>query len=307
MEFVRRGYEFTLSQGIARIGWIDCYPGATNNMEGCATGDLTALAIRLTDAGMGDYWDDVDAIARNQLVEAQFADPVELRRVAEASGTSKDPKAFRPGEADFDDVIARSLGIFVGLFTPVSCALPWSMLCCTGNGTQGLYYAWESIVREDGDRAQVNLLLNRAARLLDVDSWLPFEGKVVLRNKAARRIAVRIPHWVDRRALQADVNGRPFPLDWTGNYLVFAGLAPRDAITLAFPVPVSTERYTVNANTDREVMYTCTFRGSTCVDISPRDGAPASYHFYRRDQMKGARAPMKTVERFVAERVVRDW
>ena len=307
MEFVRRGYEFTLGQGIARIGWINCYPGATNNMEGCATGDLVALAIRLTDAGMGDYWDDVDAIARNQLVEAQLVDAEALRRVAAAATAEKDPASFRPSEASFERVIESSLGIYAGLFQPAGASLPWSMLCCTGNGTQGLYYAWEGIVREDGDRAQVNLLLNRAARLLDVDSWLPYEGKVEVRNKAALRIAVRIPRWVDRRALRVAVKGRPVPAEWVGNYIVFAGLEPGEIIALTFPVPTTIDRYTVNANTEREQLYTCTFRGSTCVAISPRDESPTSYPFYQRDHLRSEKAPMKTVERFVAERVVREW
>ncbi|MBI2440577.1 MAG: hypothetical protein HYV35_04315, partial [Lentisphaerae bacterium] len=61
IEFVRRAYEFTLSQGIPRMGWINCYPGALNQMEGCALGDLIGLGVRLSDAGAGDYWDDVDA------------------------------------------------------------------------------------------------------------------------------------------------------------------------------------------------------------------------------------------------------
>jgi hypothetical protein len=307
LEFVRRGYEFTLGQGIARTGWINCYPGATNTMEGCATGDLVALAIRLTDAGLGDYWDDVDAIVRNQLVEAQLVDAGVLRRIASAAAADRDPASFRPGEASFERVIDSSLGIFAGLFQPAGAPLPWSMLCCTGNGTQGLYYAWEAIVREDGDHAQVNLLLNRSARLLDVDSWLPFEGRVEVRTKGARRIALRIPHWVDRRALRAELTSRSVTPDWVGNHVVFGGLEPGDVISLAFPVPTTTVRSTINANTDQEMLYTCTFRGSTCVSISPRDDAPTSYPFYRRDNLLAEKAPMKTVERFVAERLVREW
>jgi hypothetical protein len=41
--------------------------------------------------------------------------------------------------------------------------------------------------------------------------------------------------------------------------------------------------------------YARTFRGSTCVEVS------------RRDHLHGDRAPMKSIERFVPERVVRDW
>ena len=124
-------------------------------------------------------------------------------------------------------------------------------------------------MREDGDTAQVTLLMNRAAALLDVDSWLPYEGRVVVHNKGARRIAVRIPRWVDRRSLRADVQGRPVPLNWVGSFLVFDGLKPGNAVDLRFPVPLSTAQYTINANSLAEKVYTCTFRGSTCVEVEP--------------------------------------
>jgi hypothetical protein len=52
-------------------------------------------------------------------------------------------------------------------------------------------------VEGNKDEAKVNLLLKRASKLFDVNSHLPYEGKVVIRNKWARRIYVCIPSWVD--------------------------------------------------------------------------------------------------------------
>ncbi len=43
--------------------------------ETCALADLIELAITLTEAGIGDYWDDVERYARNQLLEQQIRDP----------------------------------------------------------------------------------------------------------------------------------------------------------------------------------------------------------------------------------------
>ena len=55
-----------------------------------------------------------------------------------------------------------------------------------------------------------------------------------------------------------------------------------------------------------ETVYTCTFRGNTLVDISPREDAADSYPLYRRDHLKQAGpAPMKTVTRFAAQPMVR--
>jgi hypothetical protein len=307
-EFVRRSYEYSLTQGIARIGWINCYPGALNTVEGCALGDLVGLGIRLSDYGLGDYWDDVDAVVRNQLAEQQLVRPDLLERV---SANCREPDSCeanpQPGFVCYEDTIARSLGTYSGTALPTSIPKPWVMHCCTGNATQGLYAAWEGAVREAGERVVVNLLLNRASRLLDVDSCLPYAGKVVLGIKAARRVALRVPHWVDPRALRAEINGAAAAQEWIGRYLTFENLAPGDTITVTFPVRETETRYTVNAHSPAEQEYTCVFRGSTLVDISPRDESPTSYPLYLRDAMRCGTAPMKTIERFVADRVVRAW
>ena len=48
-------------------------------------GDMVALGIRLSDYGVGDYSDDVDAVVRNHLCEQQVLSEELLRRVAAAS------------------------------------------------------------------------------------------------------------------------------------------------------------------------------------------------------------------------------
>jgi DUF1680 family protein len=181
------------------------------------------------------------------------------------------------------------------------------MTCCTGNGTQGLYYAWEGAVRTSGETAQVNLLLNRATKLLDVDSYLPYEGKVAIRNKSARRVAVRIPSWISRHQIRAEIAGQARTLAWTGNYLVFDNLQRGDLVTITFPIKETTARYTVCARTPAEQAYACTFRGSTLVDISPRDQSPTSYPLYQREPLRKDKAPMKTAERFVASKTISHW
>ena len=126
IEFVRRAYEFTLSQGIPRMGWINCYPAALNHMEGCALGDLVGLGVRLSDAGVGDYWDDVDAVVRNHLVEQQLTRPDLLERVVAQFRDQPDTAGQdkTPGKFCFDNVIARSLGTFGGTSLPVSIPKP---------------------------------------------------------------------------------------------------------------------------------------------------------------------------------------
>ena len=309
LEFVRRAYEFTLSQGIPRMGWINCFPGASNMMEGCALGDLVGLGIRLSDAGLGDYWDDVDAVVRNQLAEQQLTDSSALERIVAQFGDRPNPAGpdRKPGELCFDSIIPRSLGTFAGLALP-NMAVPWVMHCCTGNATQGLYYAWEGALREDGDRATVNLLINRAGRLVDVDSHLPYEGRVRIRNHGARRVAVRVPAWAPRREVRLRVGEAERHPDWVGQYLIVQDVNPGDVVELTWPVRETTSRYTVNARSPAETVYTCTFRGSTLVDIAPRDTDATHLWLYRRDALRGAdKAPTRRIRRFLPGALVRGW
>jgi len=307
LEFVRRSYELTLSMGIPRMGFVNCWPARHATVEGCALGDLVALGVRLSDAGVGDYWDDVDAVVRNQLVEGQLTRADVLAQISEASAPVAEHQAF-PKQESTENVIARSLGNFAGMSTPTDIPQPWVMQCCTGNGTQGLYYAWEAIVRGAADSAQVNLLLNRASPWLDIDSHLPYEGKVVIRNKTVRRVAVRIPGWVRRGELSSHVNEAPRPGTWVGNYLTISDLDPGDRIVLQFPVPEMQASYTIAAHIPgQEKMHTVRFRGSTVVDVSPHDKSPTTYPLYQRQHLSAPSAPVKRSTRFVAEKTVVGW
>ena len=308
LEFARRAYEYSWTLGIPRIGWVNCHPATSNLCEGCALGDMVAMGIRLSDAGMGDFWDDVDAVTRNHLVEQQLTDAAQLEKISAAAPECDiEKEAPHKGQTDTRDVIHRSLGNFAGSSAPDSIPRPWVMQCCTGNGTQGLYYAWEGIVRESGESAQVNLLLNRAASGLDVDSYLPHQGKVVIHNKKMARVSVRIPSWVRRKEIRSRISGKEGRGSWVGNYLLFDGLRPGDRLELEFPVPRTTTRYTANSKTEMEQTYTCVFRGSTLVDISPRDDDPTSYALYLRDHLKTDNVALKKITRFVPDRTIQRW
>jgi hypothetical protein len=179
------------------------------------------------------------------------------------------------------------------------------MQCCTGNATSGIYYAWEAITRCERDHAQVNLFLNRAAPWLDIDSHLPYEGRVVIRNKTARRASVRIPPWVSRSRLECLLNGAAIRPGWVARYAVFDDLKPGDVMELKFPVTEKTVIRTAHSGKPGKTVYTIRTRANTVLDISPRDESPLSYPFYLRDHVKGDKAPMKTVKRFVGSIIPR--
>jgi hypothetical protein len=314
-EFVRESYEYYRNFGIARLGLFG---------EGCTTGDMVFLAVKLSDVGAGDYWEDTDQYVRNHLVELQLTDLGLLRKVIAQMPKHQrgltDMSAGKPFTEDNDSTDAadeRSIGAFLSDSTHPT-LIPQSNLlytiCCTGNCNPALYAAWDATVRGQGDAAQINLLLNRVSAWLDIDSYLPYEGKVVVRNKTAKQLSVRIPRWADKKAVQVAVDGKRPALFWVGQYLLLTDLRPKAEITITFAVVESAETLTLmwkqneywkectepahDWSNPNPTVFTCTFRGNTLVDISPRDqgrGLP----LYLRDNLKATRAPMKKVDRYI--------
>lgn len=295
--FVREGYEYARAKGVARVG---CFG------EGCSTADMIALAIRLSDAGAGDYWDDVSHYVRNHFVELQFSRPDDLEALSEAA-VHLDPKVAEarnagdfpvPGLKSTDNAIARGLGTFSGDGGIPTQAVSDTLICCTGNCTNAIYYAWEGILRTSGSLVQVNLLLNRASAALDIESSLPYRGKVVLRNKTARTIALRIPGCVDRKKLRVRVNEGDAAPSWAGNYLILSGLQRRDVVTAEFPLPEETVTFTLAGEKPKQ--YTCSFKGDTCIGISGPSEDPVGYPLYKRARFKSQEVASKNVARFVS-------
>lgn len=312
--FVRDSYEYMRCYGIARIGLFG---------EGCTVGDMTKLAIGMSRAGIGDYWEDVDQYVRNHLVELQMTDRQALLEAVESmpagrgmNDTVQGP--FLPEQDSTENTIDRNIGVFFSDAAHPALIPEHNLLytiCCTGNCVPALYAAWEAIVTEDHGHAQVNLLLNRASPWLDVDSYLPFEGKVVVRNTSARVISIRLPRWVDKAAVQVDAPEHALPSSWLGRYLVLPETHRGDVITVTFPMVETTETYTLkwrqsefwkestdpgpNWQADESPLkYVFHLRGNTVVDIEPRPEG-RGFPLYRREHLKTSTAPMKTVERFV--------
>ena len=332
IRFVQQFYEYARGFGIARMGYfpailrsleapagqkeLGIYLAADGSApqcsEGCATADMIWLAATLSKAGIGDYWDDVDQYVRNDLVEHQI-----LRRdLIEAMVAAGPTHEIDPRMETTERVIERNMGGFLGGGDP-TWIYGWWTMCCNANAAYALYVAWDSIISCEHSVAQVNLLLNRASPWLDVDSYLPYEGKAVLRNKTASAVYVRVPQWVDKTAVRCQVNEQPISPHWVGNKLAVTGVAAKDIITLEFPMVETTETYTLPSYPDP---YTLSMKGNTLVDISPRTERPihvkhgsddgaifeigTGYPIYLRDHYKGDKAPMVETTRYVSSSIV---
>lgn len=324
MEFVREVYEQQKNYGLANIGMYG---------ESCSLGDMMQLAARLSLNGVGDYWDDLERYIRNSMAEIQVTDTAKLQ--ATLDQRSSRPASQTDSTAPYGtttDTVDRMLGIcFGGLTYPThiqASEMEW-IACCPGNLPNGMYYAWQSIVTENNGIVSVNLPLNRASEWLDVDSYIPYEGKVVLRNKKAEEVSFRIPNYANRANVKVLKNGKEISFNRIGAYIHINGLQSSDEITVTFPLVQWTETCTLRWREDdtrKEATnpgitqdgnpwealnpsdwFTFTFIGNTVIDIEPSvdritDNDTGVYKLYERDYMiNAATTPMKTVERFIPD------
>ena len=350
IKFVDRCYKFGKASGDDLTGYFpEVRPGSGRYLERrlcetCEVADMIGLAIKLTQAGAGDYWPDVERWVRNQFVENQMTaeklhmlrknltegkkQPIapqkidwmrkmldnvnrqkalaEVTEVQVDTGTTcilQRPMKKEVGK-DNDTVpywmsldIERAIGCFSGWAFPNDWGAMSMHGCCTGNASRTIYWIWDSILTKEDDLVRVNLLMNRASTWLDVDSYLPYEGRVVLKIKAAKKVAVRIPQWTDPEQVTCTVGGRECKYSWSGNYIVVDGLAHGDTVDIRFPMTTETVFRIIAADTT----YTLTVKGYTVLDIEPKGRICP---LYCRDAYKADVAPIKKVSCFISAKTI---
>lgn len=323
LEFVRDGYEYVRGFGMSSIGLFG---------ETCTVGEMTALAVLLSRAGVGDYWDDVDRYVRNQLAEVQLTDD-NIGYFADyiaGLGSADGLSAYTSlcfSEGTTKQVLDRVYGTFLTDSThPTHITSMMGVICCTGNAMQGLYYAWEGIVTQDNGVVSVNLPLNRSSAWVDVDSYLPYEGKLVLHIKDAEAVCVRIPNYADLSKVLVNAGTEGF--SFFGRVLLLDGVAPGDTVEITFPLGTWTEtHYCMWRNEDLwhkegtnpgkstqwrnqdPALYQILFKANTVIRITPLNQAAqaSGYALYqgRESILTTETTPMKTMTRYIPDRTLR--
>ena len=109
---------------------------------------------------------------------------------------------------------------------------------------------------------------------------------------------MRLPSWIDAAQVTCYVDSKVVSPQRVGSYIRFDGLAGGEELRLEFPVPETTERYTIC-----DTLYTVKFRGSTVIDITPRESEDEAvenrYLFFQRERLKTGDTPLREVKRFV--------
>jgi hypothetical protein len=297
LQFVNGGYQYAKTQGSGLVGFFPEL--AINNRyfacESCEVADMIGIGVKLSRAGVGDYWDDIDRWMRNQFAEQQLTNGDWIPQLA--ATMPKKPVAWNETA---DRLVARNIGTFAGWASGNEWAIQIGIQqCCLGNSARALYYVWESMLEREGEDLRVNLLLNRASQWADVYSYVPYEGRVDLKiKKPCQKVLVRAPEWIDggSREVTAKVNGTSRNLRWNGRYMDVGHAVPGDKFTVAFPIAERTVKETIG-----DVPYTLTIKGSTVTSIDPPGKFGALYNraYYREPE-----TPWRKVNRFVPDETI---
>jgi len=295
--FAKKGYEFALASGSPTVGFFPEYikegpnPRPFVPNETCCTVDMIMLAINLTKLGQGDYWDDVDRYMRNQFIETQMRDGNWIIQTASKHGNQ--PVGI--GE-DGDQIAERVVGSFSGWASAndyqASENEPFISACCTGNAARAIFYVWDNMIEYDAaGRLKLHLLLNRASPWADIDSYIPYEGRVDIKMKMAAGLEVRIPEWVKAEEVVCSVDGTSTQLSFQGRYAIIDRIQNGSLVTFTFPISERTVEEIIG-----EVPYTLIIKGNDVVSIDP----PGRFHpFYQRAHYRGDEVHWVTHNRFV--------
>lgn len=271
VRWAQRVYEFTAAQG-SGFGWLSDGIGFPSDYfwgqfcETCALSDYLELGILLSEAGVGDYWDQVERCARNQLLANQY-------HVVES---------FLPPTTD-PGVRAAARGTFACAARPND-LLGWDEGlegCCIGSGLHALYLVWKHAISESGDTVTVNLPMSRTTESLEVISDEPYIGRLRLLIRRPCSVDLRLPSHVAPATVCILANGRLQSEAVRGARCCLQHLKAGDDIVVTYPVDERDE-HAMLAGHDYDVHW----KGNTVVGIDPAGAHCPTYQHadYRANQ-----------------------
>lgn len=293
--FTKSSYEWARATGSPQVGffpeYIDDWPDDRPyiDCETCCTADMIQIAMALSEAQQGDYWDDVDRYLRNQFIEMQLLDGKWIDQMV----ATLPPTPLEANE-DGERVSERLVGSFASWASAndwYTEGQPGTTFCCIGNGGRVLYYVWENMIGFTNGTLAVHLLLNRASTWADMDSYVPYVGRVDIRMKIPCNLEVRIPEWVKPDEVLGFVNDETRQLAFRGRYALIGSVEARDLVTVTFPIFERSVETTIG-----NAPYTLVIKGNEVVSIDP----PGKYYpLYQRAKYRENQVRWVNRERFV--------
>lgn len=259
--------------------------------EACEIADMIALALKFSDAGVHDYYEDAERWTRNHFAESQLTQCDWISCVAE-----KIPHTSVRSNETADRVAERNIGAFAGW----SAANDWwvkergIMHCCTGNAARTIYYIWEDILDYNKGLLKINMLLNRASQWADVYSHIPYQGQVDIKiKKDCKGVLVHATEWIKTGSdeIKVTVDGKSRKFKWQARYIDIGKAKQGNKIEIKFPISERKVKERIGT-----VDYTLVVKGNTVVFIHP---SGKNGPLYQRDHLRDNNTRWKQMDRFV--------
>ena len=278
-------YRYVRSES-TRFGFLPEQIGRKGDIvlcETCALMDFLGLASTLANHGHPEYWDDVERMARNQLIESQFAD---------SSWLDGEPGGSAPDDTDQftrRDVGARMIGAYAGWSSPTHFLAARESLnhhwggpelhdktrvfqnCCAGSGTHAFFTVWKNAASFENGRLSVHLHIDKLLPEAEVRCRQPYEGLLTVELKKDAGVRVRIPSFAkaEEMKVEAGKDGRKMEAKVIGNYLELERGRAGDVIRISYPVPVRSEEAVIGNPGFKSYRYRVTWKGDTVVRMDP--------------------------------------
>ena len=292
VDAIYRNFRDDLATRFGFIPEVVARKGEVVATETCALMDYVGLAVTLAEHGHPEYWADVERIVRNQLIESQAHD---------LSWVTSDAGRADTDEFSWRDLSARLEGAYAGWSSPTHFLaaeeyLHWGgpklrnkvrlfQNCCGGSGTHAFFIAWKSAARFERDTLSVRLHLDKLLPQAEIRSGQPYQGLLHIRLKRACGVRVRIPDFVEARAMRVTSGRDVLPFRVDAGFLDLGQRPDGESILVRYSLPVKTESVSIGNPGFRQYRYRVTWKGDTAVRMEPAGiEQPTGYSdFEKRD------------------------
>lgn len=262
----KRLLDFYLSRG-TDYGWIPESMTFPARSETCAVADVIDMTAYMAQCGYPEYWDTVERFTRNYIREAQFFVTPEYENLYRSLHPGEEGDKGLAMARDFEGGFQGAMGLNDRCFTGTTMDM---MGCCMPEGMRAIHTAWRNTVVRDKSGVSVNMCFDRDAPEAKVVSFAPKQGRMAVTAKVADQFRLRPPAWAPRDRVKAYLNGREVAVEWSDTYVVFGKVAPRDMLTLTWPMLEWVQKQSIKSppgQADREI--TVTWLGNRVLKLDP--------------------------------------
>ncbi|HHW47340.1 MAG TPA: hypothetical protein GXX14_01835 [Clostridiaceae bacterium] len=245
--------------------------------ETCALMDYIGLGVTLANGGHPEYWDRIERMVRNHLVESQISDVSWLK----SDGSRQDTHQFT-----WDRVGERMIGGYAGWSSPTHILAACETLtmwggeelrnktrafqnCCGGSGTHAFYIAWKNAAIFKDGCLYINLYFDKLLNEAEIRCFEPYKGEVRIMLKRDCNVRIRIADHIDRQTIKVTKNSEIIEPVIFGNYLELNQCAAGDTVVFSYDLNAYEEEVEIGNDGFLKYRYRVKWRGSTVTELIP--------------------------------------